>query len=111
MSGQRGERGDRDKESLLAARQDILARHCRLSGSGRPLLCAPRPVEKAHADAMWRQQGNDRKAILLDKDHAEQAAREMSELYGEPRYVYRCPRSKRGHYHLTKNRQDVPPRP
>lgn len=82
-------------------RRDILARHCRLSAAGTPLSCAPTKKEKENPESHWRGQGDDDKVILLNEKHAEECARELAVLYGKPMRAYECPRSKRGHFHVT----------
>lgn len=101
MTGPRG--GEQADGRLLAARREIWARHARLYGSGAPMLCAPGREERRNPDDLWRRQGSDDKVILLDEQHAKDAARELSDLYGKPMYVYPCPRSRRGHFHLTSS--------
>lgn len=105
MTGPRRE-ADQAGDRMLAQRREILSRHARLYPSGTPMLCAPSRAEQRDPDALWRWQGSDDKVILIDEQHAKDAAKELSALYGKPMYVYPCPRSRRGHYHLTSK----PPR-
>jgi len=86
-----------DEEHLHA----ILARHCRLSGNGIPLRCAATREEKNNPELMVERRAYVDKVILIDHQHAEDCARELTALFGTPHRVYPCPRSKRGHYHLT----------
>lgn len=102
MGSRRSRAGRAAEESRARERQEILARHCRLSPAGRPLECAPSKAEQKNPEKHWRWQGNDEKVILIDLEHAQDCARELAALYGEPPMrPYECPRTRRGHYHLT----------
>lgn len=93
------------EQQQAEARKEIMAAHARLD-RGRPQLCAASRKEQQDPDRNWRDTGSDEKIILIDKAHAQQCADQMTALTGQQQYAYRCPRSRRGHYHLTTS----PPR-
>lgn len=106
MGSQRRRLTQAAEQELERQRDEILARHSRLTGKGRPQRCATSLAEKRNPDELWWWQGSDRKVILLDEQHAKDCARELAVLYGgAPLRPYRCPRSKRGHYHLTSDEE------
>lgn len=104
MGSQRRRLDRATEEQLQRQRREILARHARLTGKGIPQRCATSRAEKRNPEQLWWWQGSDEKVILLDRQHAEDCARELAALYREkPLRPYLCPRSKRGHYHLTSD--------
>lgn len=97
--------GEELDDEQLAAKREIWARYARLSPVGNNVLHCDTSRKERADPALWRWQGNDTKVILRDQTAAEAAALELAELYGhdEPMRAYRCPRTKRGHYHLTSD--------
>lgn len=94
----RARRGVRD-----AARAEVVLRHARLRSDGGPQFCQPSRAEAA--GLVPRRQGarTDGKVIYPDREAAELAAREFEGLGALPMRAYRCNRSHRGHYHLTRD--------
>jgi hypothetical protein len=90
------QRGVRD-----AARGDVLLRHARLAGSGRPVFCTPSRAEIDGLVAPRAGRGTDGKVIYSTREAAEAAARELEALGSRHLRAYRCTRSRRGHFHLT----------
>ncbi len=90
------QRGVRD-----AARGEVLLRHARLAGSGRPVFCTPSRAELEGMVAPRAGRGTDGKVIYPTREAAEAAARELEALGSRSLRAYRCTRSRRGHYHLT----------
>jgi hypothetical protein len=90
------QRGVRD-----AARAEVLVRFARLATSGRPVFCTPSRAEKAGAVAPRAGQGTNGKVIYPTREAAEAAARELEGLGSRNLRAYLCPRSRRGHFHLT----------
>ena len=90
------QRGVRD-----AARGEVLLRHARPAGSGRPVFCTPSRAELEGMVAPRAGRGTDGKVIYPTRDAAEAAARELEALGSRLLRAYRCTRSRRGHYHLT----------
>lgn len=86
-----------------AARAEIVLRHARLRSDGGPQFC--RPTRAEAAGLVPRRQGTrtDGKVIYPDRDAAELAAREFEGLGAMPMRAYRCNRSNRGHFHLTRD--------
>lgn len=74
----------------LYARKKNYGKH-----KGRPEVCTPSPV-KPH-------DGGPRgpRVIFADRESAEAAAELLSQIYLVTYRVYTCPRSRRGHCHLT----------
>jgi hypothetical protein len=85
------------------ARAEIVLRHARLRSDGGPQFCRPSRAELT--GEVPRRQGarNDGKVIYPDRESAEQAAREFESLGASPMRSYRCNRSTRGHFHLTRD--------
>ncbi len=90
------QRGVRD-----AARADVLLRHARLAGSGRPIFCTPSRAEVAGAVPLRQGRGTSGKVIYSTRDAAEAAGRELEQLGAHRLRPYRCNRSRHGHFHLT----------
>ncbi len=69
-------------------RQYIIYRYCRKIKNGHIATCG-KPTTK-------------RKVIFDSEEDAKQAAKELF-IYGNSRELeyYKCPRSRKGHYHLT----------
>lgn len=90
------QRGVRD-----AARGEVLIRHARLAGSGRPVFCTPSRAEIAGTVPLRQGRGTNGKVIYGTRDDAEAAARELEALGAHRLRAYRCSRSRSGHFHLT----------
>lgn len=88
MSGPR-----RDHEAVAA----ILTECASVRGNGKPYRCRPSKDGEDRA-------GSEGKIIYLKQANAEDAARRFTELDGKPSWPYRCPYSRRGHWHLTSMR-------
>lgn len=88
-----------------AQRRAVLDKYCRLTGQGRPMFCSASAKQRARG-----QGGADGKPIFRDEESAENAARELEALGCRPMYVYECPRSKRGHHHLSTDKDRLPGR-
>lgn len=85
------------------ARSEVLHRHARLTGSGRPIVCAPSQAEMRGAVISRQGRGSDGKVIYPSREAAEAAARELEQLGARPLRSYLCGRSRRGHFHLTRD--------
>lgn len=92
-----------DELSLKQRRAEIISRYARMRGKRpMPLFCVPSQAELSAGvnKAGW---AGDGKIIYPDLEAALGAGRELMALKrtGVKLYAYPCPRSKRGHYHLT----------
>lgn len=93
-------RGDETDEQKRARRK-ILRKYARVR-EGRPVFCGPSREETRHgADFGIKRNG---KVIFDNREQAEAAAAALRALTGEMLRPYACPRSKRGHHHLTHDR-------
>jgi len=93
----RGDQSDEEKR----ARRKILRKHARVH-AGRPVFCGPsRDEMRGAADYGIRRNG---KVIFDNREKAEAAAAALLALTGERFRPYECPRSRRGHCHLTHDR-------
>ena len=81
-------------------RGDVVLRHARLTGRGRPTFCSPTRAELT-GTVHLRAGGTDGKVIYPTREAAEAAARELEALGARSLRAYRCSRSRRGHFHLT----------
>ncbi len=82
-------------------RGDVVLRHARLTGRGRPTFCSPTRAEQSGAAHLPAGSGTDGKVIYPTREAAEAAARELEALGARSLRAYRCSRSRRGHFHLT----------
>ena len=89
-------------------RGDVVLRHARLTGRGRPTFCSPSRAEQAGAVHLRSGSGTDGKVIYPTREAAEAAARELESLGARRLRPYLCARSRHGHYHLTTDRAAVP---
>lgn len=86
-------------------RQPILTKYCRTYG-GKIATCGPSP------DVVLERQRHgmrplQRKVIFDTRENAEAAELEMRVFAGTaPKTAYQCPRSSRGHFHLTTARPE-----
>lgn len=85
-------------------RGDVVLRHARLTGRGRPTFCSPSRAEQSGAVRLSTGRGTDGKVIYPTQEAAEAAARELEELGARRLRPYRCDRSRHGHYHLATDR-------
>jgi hypothetical protein len=76
-----------------------VARFARRYADGGPQFCGPSRLERA--GRAHPQSGSDGKVVFPDRAAAEAAAAELVSLGARPMRAYRCPRSRRGHHHLT----------
>jgi len=89
-------------------RGDVVLRHARLTGRGRPTFCSPSRAEQAGVVNLRSGSGTDGKVIYPTREAAEAAARELESLGARRLRPYLCARSRHGHYHLTTDRAAVP---
>jgi hypothetical protein len=82
-------------------RGEVVLRHARLTGRGRPTFCSPSRAEQR--GAVWLAMGNgtDGKVIYPTREAAEAAARELESLGARRLRPYLCARSRHGHFHLA----------
>jgi hypothetical protein len=85
-------------------RGDVVLRHARLTGRGRPTFCSPSRAEQAGVVQLRSGSGTDGKVIYPTREAAEAAARELESLGARRLRPYLCARSRHGHYHLTTDR-------
>ncbi len=85
------------------ARSEVLHRYARLTGNGRPIVCAPSQAELRGAVIPRQGRGSDGKVIYPSREAAEAAARELEQLGTRPLRPYLCGRSRRGHFHLASD--------
>jgi hypothetical protein len=79
-----------------AARVEILKKYARPSRDGKVMMCG-----------QWGVPGKKLKVIFDTEQQAVDFAAELEQLPdGEPQRAYGCPRSRRGHYHLTSMNAD-----
>lgn len=76
-------------------RRRVLMTHARIGRNGAPAVCG-RPDAK------------QQKIIFDTADAALDAAAEFERMSGERQYAYPCPKSRRGHHHLTSERPAEP---
>jgi hypothetical protein len=98
----RGEHAVRDER-----RADVVLRHARLTGRGRPTFCSPSRAEQTGSVRLRHGAGTDGKVIYPTLDAAEAAARELEELGARRLRPYLCDRSRHGHFHLATDRAAV----
>lgn len=80
-------------------RGEVLMRFARLMPSGRrPMVCKSSPKEESRT-----KQQHHGKVIYPDQGSAEACAVELQALGALPMRAYLCPRSTRGHFHLTSD--------
>ncbi len=82
-------------------RGEVVLRHARLTGRGRPTFCSPTRAEQAGAVRLTSGRGTDGKVIYPTLEAAEAAARELEGLGSRSLRPYLCDRSRHGHYHLA----------
>ena len=82
-------------------RGDVVLRHARLTGRGRPTFCSPTRAEQSGAVRLSTGRGADGKVIYPSREAAEAAARELEDLGARRLRPYLCDRSRHGHYHLA----------
>ena len=88
-------------------RGDVVLRHARLTGRGRPTFCSPSRAEQAGVVNLRSGSGTDGKVIYPTREAAEAAAHELESLGARRLRPYLCARSRHGHYHLTTDRAAV----
>ena len=81
-------------------RGDVVLRHARLTGRGRPTFCSPTRAELT-GTVHLRAGGTDGKVIYPTREAAEAAARELESLGARRLRPYLCARSRHGHFHLA----------
>jgi len=64
-----------------------------------PMRCVPSREEIARGEF-----GSRGKVIYPDETRAARAATDLAGIVGGRLYVYQCPRSRHGHYHVTSTR-------
>lgn len=82
-------------------RGDVVLRHARLTGRGRPTFCSPSRAEQSGVVELSTGRGTDGKVIYPTLEAAEAAARELEGLGARRLRPYRCDRSRHGHFHLA----------
>lgn len=82
-------------------RGEVVLRHARLTGRGRPTFCSPTRAEQSGAVRLPRGRGTDGKVIYPTLEAAEAAARELEGLGARRLRPYLCARSRSGHFHLA----------
>jgi hypothetical protein len=82
-------------------RGEVVLRHARLTGRGRPTFCSPTRAEQAGVVRIPTGKGTDGKVIYPTREAAEAAARELESLGARRLRPYLCARSRHGHFHLT----------
>ena len=82
-------------------RGEVVLRHARLTGRGRPTFCSPMRAEQAGVVRLSGGKGTDGKVIYPTREAAEAAARELEDLGARRLRPYLCARSRHGHFHLT----------
>lgn len=82
-------------------RGDVVLRHARLTGRGRPTFCSPTRAELTGAVHLRAGAGTDGKVIYPTREAAEAAARELEGLGARRLRPYLCARSRHGHFHLA----------
>ncbi len=82
-------------------RGDVVLRHARLTGRGRPTFCSPTRAEQTGTVHLRPGSGTDGKVIYPTRDAAEAAARELESLGARSLRPYLCARSRHGHFHLA----------
>jgi len=83
------------------ARSEVLHRHARLTGNGRPVFCATGQAEVRGVVIPRQGGGTDGEVIYPTREAAEAAARELEDLGERPLRAYLCGRSHSGHFHLA----------
>ena len=82
-------------------RGEVVLRHARLTGQGRPTFCSPTRAEQRGAVFLAMGSGTDGKVIYPTREAAEAAARELETLGARRLRPYLCARSRHGHFHLA----------
>jgi hypothetical protein len=82
-------------------RGEVVLRHARLTGRGRPTFCSPTRAEQAGILSLKTGSGTDGKVIYPTREAAEAAARELESLGARRLRPYLCARSRHGHFHLA----------
>lgn len=82
-------------------RGEVVLRHARLTGRGRPTFCSPTRAEQTGAVRLAVGRGTDGKVIYPTLEAAEAAARELESLGARQLRPYLCARSRHGHFHLA----------
>ena len=82
-------------------RGEVVLRHARLTGRGRPTFCSPTKAEQSGAVWLPMGSGTDGKVIYPTHEAAEAAARELERLGARRLRPYLCARSRHGHFHLA----------
>lgn len=74
----------------------IIMKYARLDAKGRPMFCHPSAAETSRDRRPLK-----KKVIYPDHASARAAAVELEAINGYPLMEYPCPRSRKGHFHLT----------
>ena len=82
-------------------RGEVVLRHARLTGRGRPTFCSPTRAEQTGMLRLSGGKGTDGKVIYPTREAAEAAARELESLGARRLRPYLCARSRHGHFHLA----------
>lgn len=82
-------------------RGEVVLKHARLTGRGRPTFCSPSRAEQNGAVWLPTGSGTDGKVIYPTREAAEAAARELEDLGARRLRPYLCARSRHGHFHLA----------
>src|SRR6185312_4536953 len=82
-------------------RGEVVLRHARLTGRGRPTFCSPTRAEQAGILSLKTGSGTDGKVIYPTREAAGAAARELESLGARRLRPYLCARSRHGHFHLA----------
>lgn len=91
-----------ERDPTWRARQEVILKYGRLWPDRRqPMFCSPSRIEREGKSSFHRQP--DGKVIYDDREKAEAAARELEAITGIAFRPYACPRSRRGHQHLTRD--------
>ncbi len=91
-------------------RGEVVLRHARLTGRGRPTFCSPTRAEQSGAVWLGTGSGTDGKVIYPTREAAEAAARELEALGARRLRPYLCARSRHGHFHLATDTSRLPER-
>jgi hypothetical protein len=84
------------------ARRQIIRKYGRHKKNGDIEFCGPSRLEREGRNTFHAQPNG--KVIYHDREVAEKAAAALLKLTGVAFRPYACPRSKRGHHHLTEDR-------
>jgi hypothetical protein len=90
-----------ERDSSYRERRKIMRKYARMRGP-KVVCCGVSNLEKEGRNTFHPQPNG--KVIYDDRESAEAAARELLALTGVAFRPYQCPRSRRGHHHLTQDR-------